>query len=250
MHTNKEEQTIDGHLGWICWPQPFGRRMREPVFWKMLRCRHGMELHRWKNWMLSFVLADSVVSYHLSFWRIATSVESIERAKGAGCTVDVLSLGRFNLEVMNWPNVCDKFSVQYCTTMSLIEPTCRNVLLTMLPKSRDSTQPNYCRPIVVLKFTNKMLSNLLYGRPHATLHMEQCFNETGFKPHTGIDDATINAKSKWPDNTVSFFSHRMEQIPPRDHTTTHNVCHYIRCKLNPLHLGWLRPARGRKLGPF
>ena len=115
MHTNKEEQTSDGHLGWICWPQRFGRRMREPVFWKMLRCRHGMELHRWKNWMLSFVLADSPVSYHLSFWRIATSVESIERAKGAGCTVDVLSLGRFNLEVMNWPNVCDKISVQCCT---------------------------------------------------------------------------------------------------------------------------------------
>ena len=157
-----------------------------PVFWKMLRCRHGMKLHCWKNWMLSFVLADSVVSYHLSRWRIATSVESIERAKGAGCTVDVLSLGRFNLEVMSWPNVCDKFSVQCCTTMSLIEPTCRNVLLTMLPKSRDSTQPNYCRPIVVLKFTTKMLSKLLYGRPRATLHMEQCFDEIGFTPHIAL----------------------------------------------------------------
>lgn len=143
-----------------------------------------------------------------------------------------------------------KFQFNVAQTMSLIEPTCRNVLLTMLPKSRDSTQPNYCRPIVVLKFTNKMLSNLLYGRPHATLHMEQCFDETGFKPHTGIDDAMINAKSKWPDNTVSFFSHRMEQIPPRDHTTTHNVCHYIRCKLNPI-ASWMTSAcTGQEIGTF
>lgn len=143
-----------------------------------------------------------------------------------------------------------KFQFNVAQTMSLIESTCRNVLLTMLPKSRDSTQPNYCRPIVVLKFTNKMLSNLLYGRPHATLHMEQCFDETGFKPHTGIDDAMINAKSKWPDNTVSFSPTEWNRSRPA--TTRLLITFAITYDVNwiPLRLGWLRPARGRKLGPF
>ena len=69
------------------------------------------------------------------------------------------------------------------------EPTWRNTLFLMLPKARDTAQPSNWRPIAILKTTYRLSSKLLYGRLRPILEEEQSYDQTGFRSHTGIEDA-------------------------------------------------------------
>ena len=61
----------------------------------------------------------------------------------------------------------------------------------MLPKPGDSSQPNNCRPMAVLKITSKIFSRLLHNRLRVVMDDQQPYDQTGFRPNTGIDDAFV-----------------------------------------------------------
>ena len=71
------------------------------------------------------------------------------------------------------------------------ETSWQHTLFTMLPKPGDSSQPNNWRPIAVLKITYKIFSRLLYNRLRVVMDDQQPYDQTGFRPNTGIDDAFV-----------------------------------------------------------
>ena len=64
-------------------------------------------------------------------------------------------------------------------------------VLTVLPKSGDSSTPSNWRPIAVLKITYKILAGLLLKRLVPFLENEQPADQFGFRPGVGIDDAMV-----------------------------------------------------------